>query len=93
MTTLITLRKRIDHIDHRLIRLVNQRAVLALQVGQLKHARAIPVFDRARETRVLDQLVKANRGPLSSASIRVIVRSILRQSRQLEAQQARQLHR
>ncbi len=83
--SLSSLRKRIDRIDRRLLRLLNQRAALALRVGKLKRTRRQPVFDPQRERRVVRQLLTANRGPLRKPSIRKIFQEILRQSRKLQA--------
>ena len=79
------LRTQIDRVDRQLLRLLNRRAQLALRVGRIKRQRGLPVFDGRREQAVLRRLVKANRGPLSAASIRMIFAEILRQSRRLEA--------
>ena len=78
------LRRRIDRIDLHLLRLLNERAKLALQVGALKRARQQPVFDPRRERMVLRQMIEANRGPLSMASVRAIFQEILQQSRKLQ---------
>ena len=79
------LRKRIDRLDLQLLRLLSHRAMLALRVGRIKRQRGVPVFDGQREEMVLRQLARANRGPLSSTSIRRIFKEILRQSRRLES--------
>ena len=80
-----SLRERIDRLDLQLLRLLNQRAVLALRVGQLKRQQGRPVFDRRREAEVLRRLTRANPGPFSSTSVAALFRDILRHSRQLEA--------
>lgn len=85
MTSLPSLRRRIDRLDQRLLRLLNQRAELALRVGRFKKRRGLPVFDSRREEAVVRQVARANRGPLSHASIRAMFLEILRQSRRLEA--------
>jgi chorismate mutase len=67
-----------------LLALFNQRARLALRVGRVKRTHKLPVFDPKREAAVLRRLARANRGPLSRASVRQIFRQILSHSRQLE---------
>ena len=47
------LRNRIDKIDHRIIRLLNQRALMAMKVGELKHRNGAPIFAPVREEQVL----------------------------------------
>lgn len=85
---LTSLRRRIDVIDQRLTRLLNQRATLALEVGQIKQRQGRAVFDRRRESKILRQVIQASVGPLSPDSIRLIFREILHQSRRLEVTEA-----
>ena len=85
MISLPSLRKRIDRIDQQLLRWLNRRAHLALQVGQLKQAQRRPVFDPRRESAILRRVTAANRGPLSARAVRRIFQEILTHSRLLEA--------
>jgi chorismate mutase/prephenate dehydratase len=87
--SLPSLRKRIDRLDRQLLRLLSERAALALRVGQLKRRDYLPLFDRRRETAVMRQVMRANRGPLSRASLQKIFREILRQNRSLEGARVR----
>lgn len=82
--TLEQLRKRIDRLDERLLRLLNTRGALALRVGRIKKRRGKRLFDPARERVVLRQLLAANAGPLSARALRAIYREILEQIRRLE---------
>lgn len=75
--SLPSLRKRIDRLDRRILRLLNRRAMFALAIGCLKHRRKWPVFDAAREASVLRQVLQTNGGPLSSAAVRHIFQAIL----------------
>ena len=78
------LRQRIDGLDTRLLRLLSQRAVLALRVGRLKKQRGLKLFDPQRERAILHRMTRANGGPLSPAAVRAIYREILTQVRRLE---------
>ena len=74
------LRKQIDQLDRRLIRLLNDRASLAKSIGKVK--RSQPDGDRKiyasdREALVLDRILKANEGPLPARSIEAIYREIM----------------
>ena len=84
MITLPSLRKRIDRLDLHLLRLVNQRATLALLIGRVKQRRKWPAFDAGRETAVLRHVMRANRGPLSKRAVRQIFQAILVQCRRRE---------
>lgn len=87
-TSLPQLRKQIDRVDQELLRWLNERATLALQVGQLKRKRGLPVFDGRREEAVLRQVARANRGPLSPRAVAQIFQVILRESRRLETKRS-----
>lgn len=82
--TLGVLRRRIDRLDHRLLELLNRRALLVLRVGQLKQRQGQPIADPRREQHVVRQIVRASHGPLPKASVREIFRVILRHSRSLQ---------
>jgi len=82
--TLKTLRTRIDQIDTRLLRLLNQRASLALMIGRIKKRRKWPVFDATREAVVLHHMMCENRGPLSSHAVRHVFQAILCECRRRE---------
>jgi chorismate mutase len=60
------IRKRIDLLDDVLLRIFNERARLALQIGHLKKGTGLPVFDPAREKRILTRMKEDNPGPLDS---------------------------
>ena len=81
---LAAVRRRIDRLDVQLLRLVNLRARLALEIGRIKHGKKWPVYDSARETFVLRHAIRLNRGPLSSAAVRRIFQAVLTQCRRRE---------
>ncbi len=82
--TLNQLRKRIDRIDRKLVGLLNERAALAVRIGDLKKKEGLPVFDRRREAHILSRLSRSRNGKLPAASIREIFREILGESRKLQ---------
>ena len=77
------LRKKIDALDRRLVNLLNARARVAVQIGQLKQVREIDVYVPAREKAVLAHVRRANRGPLGKEAIDSIYREIMSSSRSL----------
>ena len=85
--TLSDLRKEIDAVDTDLLRLLNQRAQLAHEVGELKRAEGSAVFRPARELQVINALQVANAGPLKSDNISNIWREIMSACRSLESDQ------
>ena len=79
------LRSRIDDIDRELLALLNRRAGLALEVGEIKKQQGSVVFRPEREAQVIDGLKVANGGPLHTDSIAPIWREIMSACRALEA--------
>jgi chorismate mutase-like protein len=77
-------RQEIDILDGELLRLLNERARLAFEVGALKVSSGLPVYDGRRERQILARLCQSNQGPLGPESISSIFRCIIRESRRLE---------
>ena len=78
------LRDRIDALDAQLIALLNQRAAVALEVGEVKKHYNAPVFRPEREQQVIARLQGMSDGPLASEHISAIWREIMAASRALE---------
>ena len=84
---LAELRTEIDAVDQQLLALLNQRASLANEVGELKRAEGSPVFRPEREAQVINGLQAANPGPLKAGNVATIWREIMSACRALEAPQ------
>jgi len=85
--TLSELRTGIDAVDRELLSLLNRRAALANEVGEIKRAEGSPVFRPEREAQVINGLQDASPGPLKGESIAHIWREIMSACRALEAPQ------
>jgi chorismate mutase/prephenate dehydratase len=81
---LLALRTQIDGLDRELLALLNRRANLAQQVGELKKKEGSVVFRPEREAQVIDGLKAVNGGPLKSESVAPIWREIMSACRALE---------
>lgn len=88
---LTAVRRQIDHLDERLLQLLNQRARRALAIGRIKKRRKWPIFDARREAFVLRHMTRANRGPLSSRAVQKIFQTILTQCRRRERSSKRRV--
>ena len=77
-------RARIDALDDDLIRLLNQRAQLAVEVGGLKRRAGTPLRDAEREHQVLIRTRLGNLGPLNDEAINRIFQCIIDESRGVE---------
>jgi chorismate mutase/prephenate dehydratase len=85
--TLPELRVLIDAVDLELLALLNRRAGLAHEVGEIKKLEGSAVFRPEREAQVIQTLQSANEGALKNNSVAVIWREIMSACRALEAPQ------
>jgi len=69
MKSLQELRNAIDHVDQQLLQLLNERASLANEVGELKRVEGSPVYRPEREAQVINGLQARNPGPLKDLNI------------------------
>ncbi len=77
-------RVEIDKIDGELLRLLNERARLAVSVGESKRAAGLAVADREREREVIVRACRANTGPLDDGAVARLFRAVIRESRRLQ---------
>ncbi len=85
--SLSDLRIQIDALDQDLLALINRRAALAHEVGEIKRGEGSAVFRPERETQVINNLQSSNPGPLKRDSIGFIWREVMSACRALEANQ------
>lgn len=78
------LRSSIDKLDHQILKLINDRADLAGEIGKIKTEHGSEVFNPAREDEVLQNVAAANKGPLDVATVRAVFREIISGSRALQ---------
>jgi chorismate mutase-like protein len=77
-------RRRIDEIDRKLVELLNARSQCALEIGKLKQAAKIPLYQPDRENEVLANAESNNSGPLTDAAIRRLFERIIDEARAAE---------
>lgn len=77
-------RKEINRLDSELLRIFNERAALALKIGEIKKEMDIPVYDPAREKRIFDAMSNDNPGPLENEAIIRLFERVIDESRRLE---------
>lgn len=78
------LRENIDSVDTVLVKLLNQRAKWALEIGDVKKTVGIPVYQPDREAKVLERVMGRNRGPLPPDAVRRLFERIIDENRRLE---------
>jgi chorismate mutase/prephenate dehydratase len=78
------LRRKIDAVDQRLVRLLNERASLVVEVGKSKRSDGTPIYAPHREAEVLRKVLASNKGPLSDRALEGIYRELMSGSFALE---------
>ncbi len=77
-------RRKIDEIDRKLLELLNERSRCALEIGRLKRAARLPLYQPEREREILEKVERANPGPLPDTAIRRLFERILDEARSVE---------
>jgi chorismate mutase/prephenate dehydratase len=78
------LRRKIDKLDRDLLKLITQRAQLAVQIGTLKEQTGQNVYSPEREEQVIAQILASYNGPLSEQCVRSIFRELMSGTRSLQ---------
>ena len=81
---LAPLRVRIDELDQRIIALLNERANVVVEIGNIKRTGDSPIYAPDREQQVLKQIRQYNDGPLPDTCIEAIWRELMSGSFALE---------
>jgi chorismate mutase-like protein len=85
MPTLDDLRDDIDRVDEVLVRLLNERARVACEIGRLKKDLGVEVYQPEREKQVLAHVRSiAAEGPLGADAIARLFERIIDEARRLE---------
>ena len=84
--TIDKLRERIDDLDRRIVKLLNQRAKAAIDIGEKERKNGDPIFVPDREEKVLRRVADASaeHGYLSSRAIRNIYSEVISACRSAE---------
>ncbi len=80
------LRDAIDRVDEVIVRLLNQRAKYAIEIGEVKPVLGMPIYAPEREKQVLLHVVGISGGPLDPAAVRRLFERIIDESRRVERQ-------
>jgi len=78
---LTDIRRQIDALDARLVKLLSSRARLAQRIGRLKRG---AIYRPEREAQILRRAVALNRGPLAQAGLVRILTEVMSACRSLE---------
>jgi chorismate mutase len=81
---IVNLRSAIDTVDMRIIELLQERATLAREIGQVKRGLGLPILDPAREGRIRRKLAAGHAGPMDTEQLVRIYEVIMAESRRLQ---------
>jgi chorismate mutase len=85
--TIDELRERIDRLDEQLVELLNERAHCALEIGKLKQAMGLEIYQPDREAQVLRHVRthgKQTESPLEGDAIVRVFERIIDEARRIE---------
>jgi len=80
-------RKKIDELDRKLVALLSERALAAVEIGRLKRDTNLPVYEPDRERLVLANVQEANRGPLPGRDLVRIYERIMDVMRNIQKEE------
>jgi len=84
-----TIRLRINELDAELLRIFNERAALALEIGHIKKKLDLPIYDPKREKLIFERMKSLNPGPLDNEAIVRLFERVIDESRSLERAKAK----
>ena len=77
-------RRKLDRLDRKLVRMLNQRARAAQEIGRLKARTAMPIYEPRREQAVFENVLRANRGPFPDHELKRVFEQIIGVMRRLQ---------
>lgn len=78
------LRDQMDEVNLELLALINKRAELVQQIGQIKHKQGVKRFDPVRERAMMNQISANNKGPFLNSTVEHIFKEIFKASLELQ---------
>lgn len=77
-------RERIDSIDLRLLRLLNERTAIAEEIGRIKQELTLGIYEPKREEQVFANVLAHNSGPLPNDAVKRIFERIIDEMRTVQ---------
>jgi len=78
------LREQLDSVNLEILELINRRAELTKQIGEVKENQSMKRFDPVREREMLDQMTANNHGPFRHSTIEHLFKEIFKASLELQ---------
>jgi chorismate mutase-like protein len=77
-------RERIDAVDLRLLELLNQRTAIVEEIGRIKQALTLPIYEPRREDQVFANVLNNNQGPLPGEAVKRLFERIIDEMRNVQ---------
>jgi chorismate mutase len=77
-------RKRIDELDVKILTLLNERTKIVEDIGRIKQALGMPIYEPKREDDVFANVTAHNQGPLPSDAVKRLFERIIDEMRTLQ---------
>lgn len=74
----------IDEIDLEILRLLNARTSVVIEIGRIKQQAALPVYEPKREDAVFANVTANNHGPLPSDAVKRVFERIIDEMRTVQ---------
>lgn len=75
----------IDALDLRILALLNERAAIVEQIGHVKQAAAMPIYEPRREVQVFENVRGNNTGPLTPDAVQRVFERIIDEMRKVQS--------
>ena len=77
-------RKEIDVLDVKILELLNARTRVVEEIGRIKQALSLPIYEPKREDQVYHNVTTNNHGPLSPEALKRIFERIIDEMRTVQ---------
>jgi chorismate mutase len=77
-------RMLIDDVDRRIVALLNERTGVVENIGLVKRAAQLPIYEPRREEQVFANITAANQGPLTEGAVRRIFERVIDEMRTIQ---------
>jgi chorismate mutase len=77
-------RDEIDRIDVRILALINERTRVVEEIGRIKRALSLPIYEPKREDQVYHNVTVNNQGPLTADAVHRVFERIIDEMRTIQ---------
>lgn len=85
LQALLIRRQLIDAVDVRILALLNERACIVEQIGQIKQQASLPIYEPKREDMVFKNVLSNNSGPLTGDAVKRVFERIIDEMRKVQS--------